>query len=68
MTSTEKLATSFKALAANSAETNVKKTDLYRIPPDKLQEEECFNARDYDDAEVIEQIESFADAYSNGRY
>ena len=68
MTSTEKLATSFKALAANSAETNVKKTDLYRIPPDKLQEEEGFNARDYDDPEVIAQIESFADAYSNGRY
>jgi len=66
--SQEKIATSFKALAANSSETNVKKTDLYRIPPEKIQEEPGFNARDYDDPDVVAQIDAFADAYENGRY
>lgn len=27
---------SFKAQAANSQETGVKKTDLYKVPPEKL--------------------------------
>jgi hypothetical protein len=66
--SQEKLATSFKALAANSAESGVKKTDLYRIPPEKIQEEPGFNARDYSDPDVVAQIEAFADAYGDGRY
>jgi len=43
--SQEKIATSFKALAANSSETNVKKTDLYRIPPEKIQEEPGFKCQ-----------------------
>ena len=68
MTTTEKVLGSFKAQAANSAETGVKKTDLYRIPPQKLQEEPGFNAREYDDPDVQAQIEAFAQAYSDGTY
>lgn len=64
----EKVLGSFKAQAANSAETGVKKTDLYRVPPDKLQEEAGFNERDYDDPEVEEQIKGFEEAYFNGTY
>lgn len=64
--SNDKLITSFKALA--SADVGVKKTDLFRIPPLLIQEEEGFNARDYSDPEVIAQIESFASAYENGAF
>ena len=68
MTTAEKVLGSFKAQAANSAETGVKKTDLYRIPPQKLLEEPGFNAREYDDPEVQTQIEAFAQAYMDGAY
>ena len=64
----EKVLGSFKAQAANSAETGVKKTDLYRIPPQKLQEEPGFNERDYADPEVEDQIKGFEEAYFNGVY
>ena len=57
---------SFKALAAHSDETGVKKTDLYRIPPAIIMEEEGFNERDYDDPEVEEQILGFEESYFNG--
>lgn len=58
---------SFKAMAADPA-VAVKKTDLFRVDPRLLGEEEDFNLRDYSDPEVIAQIEGFAASYSNGRY
>ena len=64
----QKVHGSFKALAAHSSETGVKKTDLYRIPPEKIFEEDGFNERDYDDPEVEEQIRGFEEAYFNGTY
>ncbi|AVO43490.1 ParB/RepB/Spo0J family partition protein [Simplicispira suum] len=65
---TEKIHGSFKALAGNSQETGVKKTDLYKVPPAKLMEEPGFNERDYNDPDVQAQIEAFAQAYAAGRY
>lgn len=59
-----KILTSFKAKAANSAETGVKKTDMFRVPPALLLEEEGFNQRDYDSPDCIAQIEGFAKAYA----
>lgn len=67
-TESKKVLGSFKALAANSEETGVKKTDLYKIPPDKIMEESGFNERDYDDPDVKAQIETFAKAYAQGQY
>lgn len=46
----------------------VKKNDLYRIDPRKIQEDEGFNLRNYDDPEVAAHIEAFADSYASGRY
>lgn len=68
MTTTTKVFGSFKAQAANSAETGVKKDDVFKVPVDKLLEEEGFNERDYNDPEVEAQIEMFAQAYENGQY
>jgi len=62
----QKVLGSFKALAAHSAETGVKKGDKFSAPPDLIQEEPGFNERDYDSPEVIAQIESFAKAYAAG--
>lgn len=64
----DKVFGSFKAQAANSSATGVKKTDLYRIPPEKIQEEPEFNERDYNDPDVEEQIKGFENAYFNGMY
>lgn len=57
---------SFKALAA-SHDTNVKKDDSYKIPPEDLHEEEGFNERDPNDPLVIEHIERLAQAYQRGK-
>lgn len=64
----EKVFGSFKAQAANSADTGVKKDDVFKVPVDKLLEEPGFNARDYDDPDVQAQIEIFAQAYANGQH
>lgn len=61
------MATSFKAMAADPG-VAVKKTDLFRVDPRLLEEEEGFNLRDYADPDVIAHIEGFADSYSNGRF
>lgn len=58
---------SLKAMAA-SPDVNVKKTDLYKVDPRLLQEEEGFNLRDYEARETIEQIERFAAAFTDGQY
>ncbi|WP_431050043.1 DNA translocase FtsK [Xanthomonas oryzae] len=57
---------SLKQMAAQV--DGVKKTDLYRIDPRLISEEEGFNLRDYNDPDVVAQIERFADDYANGRY
>ena len=59
-----KVLTSFKAQAAHGAETGVKKTDMFRVPPQDLYEEEGFNQRDYNSPECVAQIEGFAKAYA----
>lgn len=59
---------SFKAQAAHGTETGVKKTDMFRVPPQDLLEEEGFNQRDYDSPECVAQIEGFAKAYQAGEF
>lgn len=54
-------------MAADPSDPQVKKTDLWKADPRRLIEVEGFNLRDYDDPDVIAQIEA-ADAYTNGRY
>ncbi|WP_323025757.1 DNA translocase FtsK [Castellaniella sp.] len=61
-------ARSFKALAADSDMPGVKKSDLYRVDPRLIEEEEGFNLRDYEDPDVIAHIESFARAYLAGQH
>lgn len=68
MSNEQKVLGSFKAQAANSEVTGVKKTDLYRVPPNELHEEPGFNERDYLDPDVIEQIEGFAQSYMAGEF
>ena len=63
-----KVLTSFKAQAAHGAETGVKKTDMFRVPPQDLYEEEGFNQHDYNSPECVAQIEGFAKAYAAGEY
>ncbi|MBV7541939.1 hypothetical protein [Acidovorax sp. sic0104] len=58
---------SFKAQAA-SDQTNVKKDDAFKIPPQDLMEEPGFNERDYNDPDVIAQIEKFAAAFIAGEF
>jgi len=62
------MATSLKSMAADSCWPGVKKTDLFRVDPKLIDEEEGFNLRNYEDPDVIEQIEGFADSYAKGRY
>jgi ParB family chromosome partitioning protein len=59
---------SLKALAADPTIAGIKKTDLFRVDPRLLSEEEGFNLRDYNDPKVIAHIETFCDSYTNGRY
>ncbi len=59
---------SFKAQAAHSEETGVKKDDVFKIPPHLLLEEPGFNEREYDDPRVVAKIEEFAQAYTNGQF
>lgn len=59
---------SFKSMAADKDMPGVKKNDLYRIDPRLIQEEEGFNLRDYNDPEVIEHIEKFAQSYMAGNF
>lgn len=65
---TTKILGSFKAQAAQSAVTGVKKDDVYKVPPEQLEEEPGFNERDYSDPLVVQQIEDFAFAYATGQF
>jgi ParB family chromosome partitioning protein len=62
---TEKIAKSFKAMAANGS---VKKSDLWRVDPRKIEEEEGFNLRDYNDPDVVAHIRALADSYKAGAF
>lgn len=59
---------SLKSLAEDKSVEGVNKTTYFKVDPRLLCEEEGFNLRDYDDPEVIEHIEGFADSYFHGRY
>jgi ParB family chromosome partitioning protein len=59
---------SLKALAEDKSVEGVSKTTYFKVNPLLLHEEEGFNLRDYDDPEVIEYINGFADAYESGDY
>jgi ParB family transcriptional regulator, chromosome partitioning protein len=59
---------SLKSMASDHAVTGVKKTDLFRIDPQLVEEDDGFNLRDYNDPEVIAHIEAFAEAYAKGQY
>ena len=41
--------TSLKAMAADPSDSQVKKTDLWKVDPRRLTEIDGFNLRDYDD-------------------
>jgi ParB family chromosome partitioning protein len=62
------IAKSLKALAADAENPHVKKTDIFRVDPRVMSEEEGFNLRDYDDPEVQAHIRSFADSYKAGSF
>ena len=47
--------TSLKAMAADPSDSQVKKTDLWKVDPRRLTEIDGFNLRDYDDPDVIAQ-------------
>lgn len=59
---------SLKALAADKDCPGVKKTDLFRVDPHILVEEEGFNLRDYNDPDTEDSIEAFKESYMAGRY
>lgn len=61
-------ARSFKSMAADRDMPGVKKSDLFRVDPRIIEEEEGFNLRDYEDADVIAHIEGFARAYMAGQH
>lgn len=68
MTTKAEAGRSFKSMAADKNMPGVKKNDLYRIDPRLVVEEEGFNLRDYNDPEVIEHIEKFAQSYMAGNF
>lgn len=61
------MAASMKSLAADQSVAGVKKTDLYRVDPRLLREEDGFNLRDYDDPDVDANIQAFADSFAAGK-
>jgi ParB-like chromosome segregation protein Spo0J len=68
MSNDPKILGSFKAQAANSEVTGVKKTDLFRVRPQELHHEPGFNERDYNDPDVIAQIEGFCHSFMTGEF
>ena len=57
---------SLKVLASTS--DNIKKGDLFKVNPQLIHEEDGFNLRDYEDEDVKNHIEEFAQAYTNGKF
>lgn len=68
MTTKPEAVRSLKSMAADKDMPGVKKNDLFRIDPRLIEEEDGFNLRDYNDPEVIEHIEKFADSYMAGSF
>jgi hypothetical protein len=58
---------SLKAQAENHV-PGIKKRTTFQVDPRRLEEEEGFNLRDYNDPKVIAHIEGFAVSYLEGRY
>lgn len=63
----KKVVTSLKAMAAQG-DGAVKKDDGFKVDPRVIVEAPGFNLRNYDDAEVVEQIESFAASWAAGEF
>jgi len=59
---------SLKSMAADTANEQVKKTDLFRVDPALIVEETGFNLRDYESDEVKAHVRGFADSFKAGRY
>lgn len=59
---------SLKKLAADPAVEGVKKTDLFRVDPRLLAEEDGFNLRDYDAPDTQASIQGFKESYKLGLY
>lgn len=66
--SDEQILGTFRSQAAKSETTGVKKDDVFKVPVHKLEEQDGFNERDYDDPEVIQKIKDFAFAYKSGHF
>lgn len=62
------MSSSLKKLAADPAVEGVKKTDLFRVDPRLLVEEEGFNLRDYGAPRTQASILSFKESYKQGLY
>jgi|GEM_PF-143189 len=59
---------SLKSRAEDTTDKAVSKFTGYRVEATAMEEVDDFNLRDYDDPEVIEQIEGFAYSYENKIY
>lgn len=55
-------------MAASKEMPEVKKNDLYKIDPTVIKEEQGFNLRDYEQAEVKEHINNLTETILNGGY
>ena len=63
-----KMPKNLKDMAASKDVAGVKKTDLYKVDPRLIKEEDGFNIRQYDTEEVAAHIESLTEAMLNGAY
>lgn len=62
------MSSSLKKMAADQAVEGVKKTDLFRVDPRLLKEEDGFNLRDYNAEETKASILSFKESYMQALY
>ena len=62
------MATKSLKIMAAQGDGSVKKDDAFKVDPRILVEAEGFNLRNYEDPDVVAQIEAFAQAYAQGQY
>jgi DNA-binding protein H-NS len=62
------MATKSLKIMAAQGDGSVKKDDAFKVDPRILVEAPDFNPRNYDDPDVVAQIESFAQSYARGQY
>ena len=62
------MATKSLKIMAAQGDGSVKKDDAFKVDPRILVEAPGFNLRDYDDPEVVAQIDAFAQSYAKGQY